>query len=255
MGERNQVVGVIPARYASTRLPGKPLLELMGRPLVEWVYRAAMTVLPRVIVATDDKRILDVVQNFGGEACMTPKSCLSGTDRVAFVAKNVRARFYANIQGDEPLIHPETIRSAVEIATRNMRMGTAATILGKKDEKNPHVVKVVMGQNGRALYFSRAAIPFKAHGAPKSVSTYKHLGIYVYPRGTLLKLMELKPTILEKTEKLEQLRALFYGIPIHVAITPHDSVGVDTRADLARVSRKLKKICRGAIYRAQEKGK
>lgn len=237
----DSVLGVIPARYASTRLPGKPLARIHGRPMVEWVWRAAKKALPRVVVATDDKRVEKAVKSFGGDVCMTSKACASGTDRMREVAQKKKARFYVNIQGDEPMMKAATIKDAVNLAIKKRAIATAATKLGKHHEADPSAVKVVVDRDGRALYFSRSMIPFTAHGVTKSLAGLKHLGLYVYPREELFKFAKLKPTVLEKTEKLEQLRALYNGLSIYVAYTPFDSVGVDTTKDLKRVSQLLKK--------------
>lgn len=234
------VLGVIPARYASTRLPGKPLAEICGVPMVQRVYEAAQKALPRVVVATDDVRVQNAVKSFGGEVLMTPTSCQSGTERMAFVAKKISATYYVNVQGDEPLIHPETISVAVKLAIKMRGISTAATTLGKEDQTNPSAVKVILGSDARAIYFSRTMIPYAAHGVTSVSPTYKHLGLYVYPRAVLLRFVGWKATGLEQTEKLEQLRALYYGEPIYVALTPHDSIGVDTPEDLARVEKILK---------------
>jgi 3-deoxy-manno-octulosonate cytidylyltransferase (CMP-KDO synthetase) len=233
-------LGVIPARYASTRLPGKPLAPILGRPMVEWVHRAASRALPNIVVATDDKRVADVVKKFGGRVCMTSKSCQSGTDRMREVAGKISAQYYVNIQGDEPMMNASTIRDAVKLAIAKKSISTAATSLEPRDESNPAAVKVVLDRDGRALYFSRSLLPFKAHGVEDGLSPLKHLGLYVYPRASLIKFASLKPTKLERTEKLEQLRALYNGMPIYVAYTAHDSVGVDTPADLKAVIKKLR---------------
>jgi 3-deoxy-manno-octulosonate cytidylyltransferase (CMP-KDO synthetase) len=205
--------------------------------MIEWVYRRVKSVLPRVVVATDDRRIADAVKGFGGEAVMTPVSCPSGTDRMACVAKKVKARYYANIQGDEPLIHASTIRGTVAAAMRAGAVATAATDLNEKDRSNPNVVKVVAAKDGRALYFSRSMIPFDRDGA--GATGLKHMGLYVYPRKALLAFVKLKPAPLEKIEKLEQLRALYHGMPMVVAFSRHDSIGVDTPKDLTAAAARL----------------
>lgn len=235
------VLGVIPARYGSTRLPGKPLAKIQGKPMVEWVYRAARSALPRVVVATDDRRVLEAVRAFGGEAMMTPVSCKSGTDRMAFVARRIRARYYANIQGDEPLMHPDTIKTSVRLALKTRAVATPATDLKLRDYENPNVVKVVLGENQRALYFSRSLIPFPRDGK-MGYKGLKHLGLYVYPKDFLFKFVKMRSTFLENIEKLEQLRALYYGMPIYVAYTRHDSVGVDTPRDLKTVARQMSRM-------------
>lgn len=235
----NSVLGVIPARYASTRLPGKPLANILGRPMVQWVYEAAAKALPRVIVATDDQRIVRAVKEFGGEAMMTPRRCSSGTERMAFVARKIKAAYYANIQGDEPMLQASTIRDTVKMAVRKKAIATPATDLKKEDETNPHTVKVAVGEAGRALYFSRSLVPFPRDGHFYT-KPLKHLGLYVYPKKDLMHFVSLHPTGLERTEMLEQLRALYYGLPIYVSWTRYDSVGVDTPSDLKTVSAFLK---------------
>ncbi len=233
-----RVLAVIPARYASTRLPGKPLALIHGKPMIQWVYDAARRALKDVVVATDDKRVADVVAGFGGAAMMTPASCRSGTERMAAVARKRQADIYVNIQGDEPMMNPSTIKDTVRLSIAKKAIATPAIKLDAADLHNPNAVKVVVGDNARAIYFSRSLIPFPRDGASK-VTPLKHLGLYAYPRKDLLRFVSLKPTALEQTEMLEQLRALYHGLPIYVARTAHDSVGVDTPSDLAAVSEKL----------------
>jgi len=239
-----KAVGVIPARYASSRFPGKALAPLCGRPLVQHVYERARrsTTLSQVLVATDDVRIRDVVLGFGGEVRLTAAHHPSGTDRVAEVAASLSADVVVNIQGDEPLIEPAMIDEAVTpfFMDADLRMGTLCRRLEAEDEwQSPHVVKVVRDCRGFALYFSRAPIPY--HRGPQSSVLgpeplyYKHIGLYVYRRDFLLELAHLAPTPLEETERLEQLRALEYGYPIRVIETKYDSAGVDTPADLVRI--------------------
>jgi len=237
-----RVLGVIPSRYASTRLPGKPLADVLGQTMVERVYRAAAKALERVVVATDDERIVREVRRFGGEAMMTPASLGSGTERMAFVARKIHASYYVNVQGDEPLMHPDTIRETVRLAIKEKAIGTAAIQLQPKERDNQSAVKVVLGKGNRALYFSRSMIPCSAHGVKKPMEALKHLGIYAYPHRLLLEFVKLKPTQLEQMEKLEQLRALYNGFPIFVSITRHDSIGVDTPVDLAAVVRQFKRL-------------
>lgn len=236
----SSVLGVIPARYAAKRFPGKPLANILGRPMVEWVMRAAKKALPNVVVATDDARIAKAVARAGGKALLTPRSCRSGTERMAHVAKKIRADFYVNIQGDEPMMHAETLRAAVALAKKRKAIATAVTDLDRKDFINPNVVKVAVGAGGRALYFSRAPVPYPRDGAG-GTRPLKHIGVYVYPRKELLKFVALPATSLERTEMLEQLRALYHGMPIYVAKTRFDSIGVDTPKDLKRVAARLKK--------------
>lgn len=235
-----RAVGVIPARYASSRFPGKPLADLRGRPLVQHVYERARRskTLARVVVATDDLRIRDAVVAFGGEVQLTGLHHPSGTDRVAEVAASLSCEIVVNIQGDEPLIEPPMIDEAVSpfFVESDLIMGTVCRRLEKEEEwQSPHVVKVVRDRRGFALYFSRTPIPYaRVQGR---YSYYKHIGLYVYRREFLLTLASLAPTPLEETEQLEQLRALEYGYPIRVVETKYDSIGVDTPEDLERIAR------------------
>jgi len=206
--------------------------------MIQWVYEAASKALPEVLVATDDRRIMDVVVGFGGKAIMTPSNCASGTERMAYVARRRPADFYVNIQGDEPMMQAVTVRDAVRLAVRRKAIATAAIRLDPRDADNPNAVKVVVGENDRALYFSRSRIPFPRDG--KKGVGLKHVGLYVYPRAELIRFVKLPPTDLERIEKLEQLRALYYGIPIFVGRTRHDSIGVDTMSDLKKVEERLR---------------
>ena len=235
---RPKVLGVIPARFASVRLPGKPLALILGKPMIQWVWESASKALERVIVATDDKRVFDAVAEFGGEAMMTPASLPSGTDRMAWVARKISADYYVNVQGDEPLMKPQTMRDAVALAIRKKAIATPAMRL-KEGFGDPNVVKVVIDKDGRALYFSRAPIPYPRDGKLE-LPPLKHLGLYVYPKAQLQKFVSLRPTALEKTEKLEQLRALHHGLPIFISLTAHDSIGVDTAPDVRAVEKRLR---------------
>ena len=240
------VVGAIPARYGSTRLPGKPLLPIAGRPLIEHVYRRAARAggLARVVVLTDDERIAAAVAGFGGEWMMTPADCASGTDRIAWAAREwPEAAAVVNIQGDEPLIDPALIgRLADHLAAHpEDPVATFAAPATAEDLANPNAVKTVLDRRGYALYFSRAAIPYPAaagdgEGGEPGALPLKHLGLYGYQRRALLALAALAPSPLETREALEQLRALENGIPIRVLLTDAASPGVDTDDDLARVA-------------------
>ena len=243
-----EIVGIIPARYASTRFPGKPLHPIAGKPLIEHVVEQCRRArrLREVIVATDDRRIADAA----GPFCrveMTREDHPSGSDRIAEVAARVDCDAVVNIQGDEPLIEPSVI-DAVAGALENAEMSTAATAIRRaEDYESPNVVKVVVSAAGRALYFSRRTIPFVRDAASRSSAEQlaafpflKHLGIYGYRRGTLLRLVQFPVSPLEKAEKLEQLRALENGIPIAVVTVDYDSVGVDAPEDVARVERLLR---------------
>ncbi len=231
------IIGAIPARYASVRLPGKPLRMLAGRPLIEHVYRRSSEApsLSRVVVLTDDQRIADAVAEFGGECEMTPADCASGTDRIAHAAGGWRAAAIVNIQGDEPLISP----AAIEAVARHLRrqpddsMVTLAAPISDQDFADPNIVKVVRDGRGYALYFSRAAIPYP-RSASGGAERLAHVGIYGYRKDVLLRLAALEPTPLERRESLEQLRALESGIAIKVLQVESAEPGVDTPEDLAR---------------------
>ncbi|HEX4122188.1 MAG TPA: 3-deoxy-manno-octulosonate cytidylyltransferase [Verrucomicrobiae bacterium] len=242
-----KIAGIIPARYGSARFPGKPLALIAGKPLIGHVVEQCQkaTSLSEVIVATDDTRIWEVAQGFC-RAEMTAPDHASGTDRIAEVAQNCSFDAVINIQGDEPLIEPAVI-DAVAAALTKEEMSTAATLIEEVSEwESPNVVKVVVNSAGRALYFSRRAIPYvrdAATGANQLAAFpfLKHLGIYGYRRQTLLRLVKFPVSPLERAEKLEQLRALENGIQIGVVRVSHDSVGVDVPADVKRVEQILKK--------------
>jgi len=272
-----EVIAAIPARYASTRLPGKPLLQLAGRPMIEHVYRrvASARGLARIVVLTDDERIAQAVTAFGGEVELTPE-CASGTDRIAHAARRwPGAAAVVNVQGDEPLIDPEAVSAIaahlaahpedpmVTLAAPFTASGPGSAPTGgdggaggegaaaslAAELANPNVVKVVVAQDGRALYFSRSAIPYVrqaaaggggAAGATQAgAAPLRHLGIYGYQRAALLALADLPPSPLERSEALEQLRALEHGMSIRVLLTAPGLPGVDTREDLERAERLL----------------
>lgn len=232
-------IAIIPARYESTRLPGKALADIAGRPMIEHVYRraAAAASVSRVIVATDDVRILEAVRRFGGDVVMTKASHQSGTDRLAEVAASLDCDIIVNVQGDEPLLAPETIDAAVAPLAANpeLQMSTLRRrITDAAELQNPNVTKVVVDRDGFAMYFSRAPIPFTRPGQP-AVDAWAHIGLYVYRRACLLRVAALPQTAMERAEALEQLRALEHGIRITAIETTHDTIGVDTPEDLARV--------------------
>jgi 3-deoxy-manno-octulosonate cytidylyltransferase (CMP-KDO synthetase) len=241
---------VIPARYASTRFPGKALADLGGRPMIEHVYRraAASSAAASVIVATDDVRIARAVEAFGGEVRLTRASHRSGTERLAEVAAALTCDLVVNVQGDEPLLEAAMIDEAVRplAADPSIEMGTLRRrIEDPADLDNPNVVKVVVDRDDFALYFSRAPIPY-GRGRPAHAAVYRHIGLYVYRRGFLLTLAGLPPTPLEEAEMLEQLRALEHGYRIKAVETAFDSHGVDTPADLERVRRLMSARADGA---------
>lgn len=245
-GESVKVVVVIPARYGSTRLPGKPLARVAGRPIIQHVYdnAARSRRAAAVVVATDDERIASTVRGFGGQAYLTSPGCASGTDRVAEVVR-LRlpdAEILVNVQGDEPELQPEQIDLAIEAlaADGKAMMSTLAVPMADPDVlASADQVKVVVDRDGNALYFSRAPIPYLRDGGP--LRFLKHLGVYAYRRAFLLRLAELPPTDLETREKLEQLRVLEHGYRIKVALTNFCPVGIDTPADLERFRRKMEK--------------
>lgn len=240
-------VAIIPARYGSTRLPGKPLADIGGKPLIQWVVERATSCsrIDRVVVATDDQRILDAVLAFGGQALMTSQECRSGSERIAETLDRIECDLVVNIQGDEPMMASETIDRAIEAieADRDCQVSTAAVPIHDRGEwESPHAVKVVADGRGYALYFSRSPIPNRSRSGPdlaepgsRPVWGYKHLGLYVYRRQALLDYVSWPPSHLEQVEKLEQLRFLDHGYRIRVVETPHDSIGVDTPEDLERV--------------------
>ena len=236
------VLAVIPARYGSTRFPGKPLAMLHGKPMIQQVYEqvAKAKRVDEVIVATDDDRIIEAIERAGGTALLTSATVRSGTERAAEVARARNAQIIINVQGDEPLIHPDMVDQLAEFLQSHTAVPMASLMTPVRDEKdlaNPNVVKVVVDRDGFALYFSRAPIPFERANAPtrQRANVFKHIGIYGYQRHFLLQFPSLEPTPLEQSEQLEQLRALEHGYKIKLLETVHDSIGVDTPGDLARV--------------------
>ena len=235
---------IIPARYASTRLPAKPLADIGGRTMIEHVYRHAADArsVDLVLVATDDDRIARAVNAFGGEVRMTRADHASGTDRLAEVAADLDCDLIVNVQGDEPLIAPEVIDAAVAAAAdAAVAMSTLRCPLADADAwRDPDVVKVAFDRAGYALLFSRAPIGLDRDAAPATpVAVDRHIGLYVYRRPFLLALSRLEPTPLERAERLEQLRALEHGYRIMTTRIDDDPIGVDTPADLDRVRRRL----------------
>lgn len=230
---------IIPARLAATRLPGKPLAEIAGKPMVQWVYERAAKAkgVTKVLVATPDTAILDAVQAFGGDAVMTADTHRSGTDRVAEAAQSLPADFdiIVNVQGDEPLIEPTTIAAVADaLRTSDAAMATVSCPLPAGRESDPNVVKVVCDLGGYALYFSRSPLPYRRDESA-AVAARQHVGLYAYRREFLWKFPALKPTPLELAESLEQLRALENGYRIRVVRSSHIPESVDTPDDLVRV--------------------
>jgi 3-deoxy-manno-octulosonate cytidylyltransferase (CMP-KDO synthetase) len=239
-----QVVALIPARFGSTRFPGKPLADIDGRPMIEHVYRRAESALSvsEVIVATDDLRIATRVSDFGGRVRLTKATHQSGTDRLAEVVAKIDCDIAVNVQGDEPLIDPRAIDQAIAplLADPTVQMTTLYKRITQPSElADPNVVKVVVDRGGYALYFSRAPIPYIRDPRGGWPPLYRHIGLYAYRRSVLLVLAGLDPTPLERAERLEQLRALEHGIRIKAVETPYDSLSVDTPDDLEAVRRLL----------------
>jgi 3-deoxy-manno-octulosonate cytidylyltransferase (CMP-KDO synthetase) len=243
-----KAVAIIPARYASTRLPGKPLIIIKGKPLIQYVYeRVKASSVDQVIVATDDERIVAAVRGFGGEAVLTSSRHRSGTERVAEVAAGIDTAIVVDCQGDEPLIQPEAIDKAIAAFAQDpsIMVTTLITPLEKgEDLYNPHLVKVVVDHAGYALYFSRAPIPYprdvleknaRQPSSEKELKGYwQHIGLYAFRREFLLKLTVLPPSPLEIREKLEQLRILENGYKIKTVICSTPSIGIDTQEDVER---------------------
>jgi 3-deoxy-manno-octulosonate cytidylyltransferase (CMP-KDO synthetase) len=243
------IVAVIPARYGSTRLPAKPLADICGKPMIQWVYENTKKSMlcNRVVVATDDERVASAVRSFGGEVIMTAEDIQSGTDRMAAVAKLIDGDIFVNVQGDEPLIDAETIDAAIkpvlegkfELASLRVPVKSVESLLNK------NVVKVIVDDFNRALYFSRYPIPYSrlepAQAKPPFLCS-QHVGIYVYKKETLLRVSGLPATDLERAESLEQLRAMKAGVSIGVFEVNFESVGVDTQEDLEKVRRILSNV-------------
>lgn len=242
MGSALQVVAVIPARYGSTRLPAKPLADINGKTMIQWVYERAHQArgIVAVYVATDDERVASAVRAFGGKVIMTSPNIQSGTDRVWAVAQEVPGDVFVNVQGDEPLITGAAIEAGVELVTSGrFPMGTVMVPLKDETElRDPSVVKVIADRTGRSIYFSRHPIPYSRGPLPTSGSGFhcrRHVGLYIYTRETLKKFSSLPPSDLEKAEVLEQLRAMDAGISIGITEVDFTSIGVDTPEDLEKV--------------------
>ena len=243
-----RVLVVIPARYGSTRFPGKPLAQLRGKPMIQHVYEqvAKATRVDEVVVATDDDRIASAVRQFKGRVEMTSPDAASGTERVAAIARTRRdAQVVINVQGDEPLIRPDMVDQLADYLVHHTEvpMASLMTPLQREDDGNdPNVVKVVVDREGFALYFSRAPIPH-ARDARRTPTPrfYKHLGIYGYQRDFVLRFPGLQATRLEQVEQLEQLRAMEHGHRIKLLETVHDTIGVDTPEDLAKVEQLMQR--------------
>lgn len=241
-----RIAGVIPARLGSTRLSRKVLRVLAGRPMVEWVWRAATGsgLMDPVVVATDSEEVAGVCGEHGIPVAMTSANCASGSDRVREVARLIDADIYVNIQGDEPTLTPEFFPPLLALFERpEVQVATLAVRCPEDEIANPNAVKVVTALDGRALYFSRATIPFdrdRIGDNPGFAGYQKHLGIYAYRKAALERFAELPPSGIERMERLEQLRMLDNGIDIYVAAAPRDTIGVDTEEDLVRAEEELK---------------
>jgi 3-deoxy-manno-octulosonate cytidylyltransferase (CMP-KDO synthetase) len=236
-----RAIAVIPARLASTRMPRKMLREIGGRPLIGLVYEAvrSSSQLDDVIIATDSDEIIAVCRSNGWKVQLTSPAHRSGTERVHEISRSVESDIYVNVQGDEPLTRSEHIAALIEVMRDpTVRVGTLMTPAALVDIDNPSAVKVVTDSAGWALYFSRATIPYNRDGAKPQY--FKHLGFYAYRKPALDRFVTLPESSLERSERLEQLRFLENGIPIHVAKTPYDTVGVDTEEDLQRVEEILR---------------
>ena len=231
-------VAVIPSRYAAQRFPGKPLALISGKPMVQHVVERCLEAkcFSRVVVATDDERICAAVRAFGGEAMMTSPSCASGTDRVAEVAASLglpAESVVINVQGDEPAVHPQALALLANAFTDSaVEMATLVRALKEDERGNPNVVKAVLDEDHNALYFSRADLPFQRDVGGEALQRWGHVGLYGYRARVLSRLATLPPTALEKTESLEQLRALGYGIRIACRVTPHGGQAVDRPEDV-----------------------
>ena len=239
-----KILCVIPARYASTRLPGTPLADIVGKPMIQHVYeRSAQATIPQqVVVATDDEKVFQAVQQFGGKVVMTSSEHQTGTDRLAEVAsKYAEVDVIINVQGDEPLIDPKVIDELTQefLNDTALQMASVMSIMDTEDYQNPNAVKVVTDLNNNALYFSRSLLPYPRVAGKANV--YKHIGIYAYKKDFLLKFAKLEPTPLEQSESLEQLRALENGYKIKMIKTKSKFIGVDSIEDLQTVNELLRK--------------
>lgn len=235
-------IGIIPARYASSRFPGKPLIDLKGKSMIQRVYEGATksSILSEVIVATDDERIFQEVRRFGGKVVMTSTDHKTGTDRCGEVAKEIDADVVINIQGDEPLIDFRQLDQLLEAFTdATVQIATLGIAdVSPEDKANPNRIKLVLNHANDALYFSRSAVPNEHHSSESDRADfpfYRHIGVYAYRKETLMKLVNLAPTRLEKIESLEQLRWMFYGYPIRVVETNIETPNIDVPEDVEKV--------------------
>ncbi len=240
-----KITCIIPARFGSKRFPGKVLVDIAGKPMIQRVYEQASgsALVNRVIVAADDKRIVEAVKKFRGESVLTPE-CGSGTDRVALAAADIETDIVVNVQGDEPLMPPESIDRTIKLLVDDgsVEMATAAVPIDKPGRlKDNNIVKVVLDRDSFAIYFSRSIIPAVRDGRDNGFGFLKHVGIYVYRKEFLKEFVKMQPGPLENAERLEQLRVLENGRRIKVAVTERDSISVDTEEDLKRIEEELEK--------------
>jgi 3-deoxy-manno-octulosonate cytidylyltransferase (CMP-KDO synthetase) len=240
--KKSMIVGVIPARYSSTRLPGKPLIEIHGKPMIQHVWERSLRskYIESVIVATDDNRIFNAVKKFGGEAVMTSRNHKSGTDRIGEAVRNIECDIVVNIQGDEPFIDPKNIDRAIELLLEDKKLNVSTLcfkINYRTEIYDYNVVKVVFDKDYNCLFFSRYPIPYNRNKKSQP-DHYKHIGLYVYRKKFLMELINMKQTKLEKAEKLEQLRILENGEKIRAVITKKDSVSIDIEQDLEKLLKK-----------------
>lgn len=239
------VIGVIPARYGSTRLEGKVLRDICGKPMVQHIWEAAKkaVLLDDVIIATDDERVVKAASSFGAKALMTAKEHASGTDRIVEVVFSIDCDVVINIQGDEPLVEPAMLDLLADamISNKKLQMATLVKKIENKTETdNPNIVKAVLDRNNFAIYFSRSRIPYPRFPEAGSITYYKHIGIYAYTKDFLLTFAAIKPSPLEKAEGLEQLRAIEHGYRIKAVETNIDTIAVDVAEDLKLVESKLR---------------
>ena len=247
MSNHQKVIGVIPARYGSSRFPGKVLADLAGKPMIQWVYEQVLKskTLDQLFIATDDTRVLKAVEEFGGNTVMTKIDHQSGTDRIAEAVQKIETDIVVNIQGDQPLLDPKMIDEAVQpmLEDTTIQMSTIKTKISEEDYNDPAVVKVVVDENDFALYFSRSLIPYSRDNVAANV--YEHVGLYVYRKEFLLKISKLPQTYLEKVEMLEQLRVMEKGYKIKVVETKSKQaagVSVDTPEDFAKVEKMVREM-------------
>ena len=241
-----KVVGIIPARYQSSRFPGKPLIDLKGKTMIQRVYEGVQKskVISEVIVATDDQRIVDAVSNFGGKVALTSDLHTTGTDRCGELAKDLDTDVIINIQGDEPLVDYRQLDALAQVfENEKVQIATLGIKGVTQDEmQNPNRIKIVLGEENKALYFSRSAIPNTERASKEAIQEFdffRHIGVYAYRKNTLLELINLQKTQLEQIESLEQLRWMYYGYPIHVVETDIETPNIDVPEDVEKVHSQL----------------